>query len=128
MFKQIKGAAQLRHVAGKVAYRQQVALACDDDFVLCAADCFGGGGYGGLHEGGDFAAQGFYFGLQARGDLLKRHAAKVGVEVVGGFGELARGKVAFGKKHAVLHIAFGRDDDDEDALFRQAQKFDVPEC
>mgnify|MGYP002136061999 CR=1 FL=1 len=73
------------------------------------------------------ALQAGQFLLEVTGDVLERLAGVVVVEVVGGFDQLARRVVAVGDQQVVLHVAQRRDQDQQDALFRQAQEFDLPE-
>ncbi|MPM38630.1 hypothetical protein SDC9_85260 [bioreactor metagenome] len=127
LLEQIEGAAQVAHVAGEVAHRQQIAFAGDDDAVCRLGERLGADIHRRLHEGADLAAQRFHFGLQALAHLFHGQARVVGVEVVGGLDELGLRVVVLREDHAVLHVAVGRDDDDQQALFGQAQEFDVPE-
>jgi hypothetical protein len=87
----------------------------------------GAGVDGGVHQLHDLAAQFLDLGLQPLPDLLDRHAGEVRVDVVGGFDQLLLRVVRRGEHHPVLHVALGRDDDEEDALFRQPQELDVAE-
>lgn len=47
------------------------------------------------------------------------------VEVVGGFDQLGRRIAALRDQDTVLHVAAFGDDDQQDALFRKAEKFDL---
>ena len=88
---------------------------------------FAAGLHGGVHELGDFAAQRFHFLLKALAHLLDGHAAVVRVQVVGRFGQLGLRVFGLGKEHAVLHVAIGRDDDEQHAPLGKAHEFDVAE-
>ena len=128
LLEQVKGTTQLRHVGGKIADRQQVAFAGNHHVLLRSRlHGLGAGLDRRLHQAGNFATQTFDFGLEARPDLLHRHAAVMRVQVVGSLDQLALVKVGFGEQHAVLHIAIGRDDDHQDAFFGQAQEFNMAE-
>ncbi len=65
------------------------------------------------------------FVLQALADLLEVEAGEVLVEIVGGLGQFARRIGALGEQDAVLHVALGGDDDEQDALVGQAEEFDL---
>ena len=59
--------------------------------------------------------------------LVERQAGEMRVDVVGRLGQLRRRVIARRREHPVLHVALGRDDDQQDALVRQAHELDLLE-
>jgi hypothetical protein len=112
------------HVAGKIGHRQQVALARDDHFVLrlrMASELTAQR----PASAGNFGAQRLHLGLRRSRtcSMASPHSwlfRKLAPRPVG------LGIIGFGKDDAVLHIAIGRHDDDQQAALGQSQKFDVP--
>mmetsp|Transcript_15303 Transcript_15303/g.36388 ORF Transcript_15303/g.36388 Transcript_15303/m.36388 type:complete len:202 (-) Transcript_15303:1810-2415(-) len=64
---------------------------------------------------------------QALAHGLQREAGIAGVEPVAGLGEFGLAEVLRGEDDAVLHVAVGRDEDDEHPALAQAQELDVVE-
>ena len=64
--------------------------------------------------------------MQALAHLLNVQADVVAVQKIGRLNELRLGMVHLGVDHPVLHIAVGRDDDDQHTALGQAQKLHVP--
>lgn len=127
LLEQVEGAAQIAHVAGEIADRQQVALARDDNILLGAGHGFRADVDGRLHERGNLAAQQLHLALEALAHLFHRQARVVAVEEVGGFDQLRGRVVHVGEDDAVLHVTVGRYDDDQKAPLRQPHEFDVLE-
>ncbi len=125
MFEQIEELAQLTQIAPKVADAEQLLLPGDDDLILRLLQRLTAGLHAGLHEGDEFAAQVLHLAAELLRDLLETQARKMGVEVVGGGIELVLAEGVRPVQHAVLHIALGADDDEQNAMLAQAQKFDV---
>jgi len=126
LFKQIEGLTQVTHVAREIANRQQIALTRNHHIAFVFAHGLGAHLHGSLHEAGNFRLQIDQLLLDSQADLLNGHANVMRVQIIRSFYELALRIVGLGKDDAVLHIAFGRHNDQEHAFFRQPQKFNVP--
>ena len=128
LLEQVEGAAQVVHVAGKIAHRQQIALAGDHHVLaIMVAHDLGAYIYRRLHEAGNLAPQLLHLGLQPRAHLLHCQTGVMVIEEIRGFYQLRGLVIHIREDHAVLHIAFGRDDDDQKAPLRQAHELDMLE-
>ena len=76
---------------------------------------------------GDVVAHAAEFVAQLVAHLVEAVAGKMLVEVIGGLGQ--RGGVVrlVGEDDAIFDLAFHGDDDEQDALVRQAEEFDLAE-
>src|SRR5919198_1469951 len=119
--------AQPSHVLRQVLEAEQIALARDD--VLFAA--FGHGAVARVDRGGEepdhVLAQLAKLSLQPSADVLEALAGVMLVDVVRRLDELRGAEVALGEEDTVLHVAVRRDDDEQHALLRELEEFDMPE-
>ena len=89
LLKQLKGPAQVAHVAGEITHGQQIAFARDDDLLLgCLRHHFCANVDRCLHQVGHFAAQLVYLLFDALAHLLNIQPCVVGVDEVRGFNKL----------------------------------------
>ena len=72
-------------------------------------------------------AQAEQFVLDAGADVFEIVAGEILVEVVGGDDEFGGRIGALGEQNAVLHVAVGGDEDQQDALLGQADELHVPD-
>ncbi|MNS97864.1 hypothetical protein D3C72_1322130 [compost metagenome] len=113
------------HVAGEVAHGQQVALARDDQLVLHLVLILPDMNSR-QHQDADLVAQLFHLFAQQLAHLVNGQARIVCIQIVGRLDQLALRVIGFGEDDAVLHIAIGRHQNHQNALFRQPQEFDMP--
>ncbi len=79
------------------------------------------------HQSRHVLAQLAQFVLDAGLDRVECHPGEVLIQEIGGFDKFRGLVCAIGEDNAILNITVGGDDDQQDALFRQAQELHVSE-
>ena len=129
LLEQVEQFAQAPHVGGQVLDVEQVALAGDDVLRRGCRRCAW------LPASSAAAISSVMSSRSCRSsscsavaDLLEIEAGEILVEVVGGLDQFGRLIGALGEQDAVLHVAVGGDDDQQDALFGQAEELDLADA
>jgi len=128
LLEQVEQLAQPCHVGRQILAVEQVPLTRDDVLRRGVGRGGGAGVGGGAHQLGHVAAQLLQLGLQPLADLHEVEAGEVLRQIVGGLDQFARRVGALRQQQAVLHLAFGGDDDQQDAGFGQRQELDLADA
>ncbi len=126
MLEHLEHLAQRTHIRRQVGHRQQVALA-GNDHVVALGHRFAASLDRRMHQASHVVAQLAQFATEALAHAVERLAGKILVQVIGRLRQLRRRVVDIGQEQAVLDVATGIDDHEQDALFGQAQEFDLLE-
>ena len=124
---QVEQAAQVVHVGRQVGDAEQVFLARQYIGLLLFGQRLAAGRDSRLGERDDVLLQRFEFVVDAPANLVELDTRIVFIDEVGSLDQLRLRIALVGHQHAVLHVAIRGHDDDQDALFREAQKFDMAE-
>ncbi len=124
LLEEVEEASQARHVGRKLVDFEEIAPA-RDHHAVAGPNRLGAGLDRRRHEPGDVAMQVDELGLHLLAQLVEFQPRVMLVHVVGRFLQLRRRVRAIGHEHAVLHLAVARDDDEQHALVREAEEFDV---
>ena len=123
---QLEQLLQAPHVLRQVLHREQVALA-GDHVLLAALGERAAGVERRAHQLGDVLAHLAQLVLQPGAHFLEALAGVVLVDEVRRLDQLGRAVFDLGEQDPVLHVAIGRDHDQQDALLRQLEELDVLE-
>ncbi len=118
LFEHFEQLAQRCHIGRQVSDTQQIALAGNHDIVCAVRHDIGASFNRRLHQTRHIVAQLAKFALQAYAHFVKAQSAKMLIQVVCCLDQLRWRVINIGQQQAILHIAAGRDDDQQDALFR----------
>src|SRR5690606_37509926 len=127
LLEQLEQAAQPVHVGRHFRDVQQLAFAGDDHGLIVRIGGVQAGVHRLLHQPGNIRAQRVKLVGQRLTDRMEGFARELPVEEIGGLQQLDLGVFARNEQDAVLHVAVGRDDDEQHAPVGQADEFDVAE-
>ncbi len=127
VFEQLEQLAHAAHVLRQVMHREQVALAGDHVLLAAFRDRLVARFERRIHEAHHVLPDLAQLLVHAVADVLEAVSGIILVDVVRRGNQFRRAVVAIGEQDPVEDVAVRRDDDQQHALFRQPQEFDLAE-